>query len=114
MEWALTREENEVVNEKDEREGKPVARQLAPMIFTFIRAQWESEEMENVDEERRQLLEEAMELDHIWGVWEEEKEPIDAHRKWIRQRSQSGNDVRHHVEVHASHREQEWESHQHH
>jgi hypothetical protein len=50
MGWALTREENEVVNEKDEREGKPVARQLAPMISTFIRAQWESEEMENVDD----------------------------------------------------------------
>ena len=69
--WALTREENEVVNEKDERKGKPVARQLAPMISTFIRAQWESKEMENVDDERRQLLEEAMELDHIWSVWEE-------------------------------------------
>jgi hypothetical protein len=41
-----------------------------------------------------------MELDHIWGVWEEEKEPIDAHRKWIRQPSQSGNDMRHHLEVH--------------
>ena len=68
--WALTREENEVVNEKDERKGKPVARQLAPMISTFIRAQWESKEMENVDDERRQLLEEAMELDRIWGVWE--------------------------------------------
>ena len=67
MGWALTREENELVNEKDEREGKPVARQLAPMISKFIRAQWESKEMENVDDERRQLLEEAMELDHIWG-----------------------------------------------
>jgi len=67
MGWALIREENEVVNEKDEREGKPVARQLAPMISKFIRAQWESKEMENVDDERRQLLEEAMELDHIWG-----------------------------------------------
>jgi hypothetical protein len=70
MGWALTREENEVVNEKDERKGKPVARQLAPMISTFIRAQWESKEMENVDDERRQLLEEAVELDRIWGVWE--------------------------------------------
>ena len=35
--------ENELVNEKDEREGKPVARQLAPMISKFIRAQWESQ-----------------------------------------------------------------------
>jgi hypothetical protein len=110
MGWALTREENELVNEKDEREGKPVARQLAPMISKFIRAQWESKEMENVDDERRQLLEEAMELDHIWGVWEGEKEPTDVHQKWIRQPSQSGNDMRHHVRVHASHREQEWES----
>jgi hypothetical protein len=110
MGWALTREENEVVNEKDEREGKPVARQLAPMISTFIRGQWESEEMENVNDERRQILEEAMELDLTWGVWEEEKEPTNAHRKWIRQPSQSGNNMRHHVEVHASHREQGWES----
>ena len=53
MGWALTREENEVINEKDEREGKPVARQLAPMISTFIRAQWESGELEDVDDERR-------------------------------------------------------------
>ena len=78
------------------------------MISKFIRAQWESKEMENVVDERRQLLEEAMELDHIWVVWEEEKEPIDVHRKWIRQLSQSGNDMRHHVKVHVSHREQEW------
>jgi hypothetical protein len=73
MGWALTREENELVNKKDEREGKPVARQLASMISKFIRAQWESEGMENVDDERRQLLEEATELDHIWGVWEGKK-----------------------------------------
>jgi hypothetical protein len=101
---ALTREENELVNEKDEREGKPVARQLAPMISKFIRAQWESEGMENVDDERRQLLEEAMELDHIWGVWEGGKEQTDVHQKWIRQPSHSGNDMRHHVRVHASQR----------
>ena len=47
MGWALSREENEVINEKDEQEGKPVARQLAPMIPTFIRAQWESGELED-------------------------------------------------------------------
>jgi hypothetical protein len=98
MGWALTREENEVVNEKDEREGKPVARQPAPMISKFIRAQWESKEMENVDDERRQLLEEAMELDHISG---RRRESLDVHRKWIRQPSQSGNDMRHHVKVQA-------------
>ena len=110
MGWALTREENELVNAKDEREGKPVARQLAPMISKFVRAQWESEEMENADDERRQLLEEAMELDHIWGIWDGEEESTYEHHNWIRQPSQSGNDMRHHIEVHASHREQVWES----
>ena len=40
------------------------------MISTFFRAQWESGELEDVDDERRQILEEAAELDHIWGVWE--------------------------------------------
>jgi hypothetical protein len=61
-----------------------VARQLAPMISTFIRAQWESGELEDVDDERRQILEEAEELDHIWGVWEAEKELTNALRKWIK------------------------------
>ena len=65
MGWALTREEHEITNEKDEREGRLVARQLAPMISTFIRAQLESGELEDVDDERRQILEEAAVLDHI-------------------------------------------------
>ena len=65
MGWALTREENELTNEKDEREGKPVARQLAPMISKFIRGQRESGLLEGMDDERRQRFEEAEELDHI-------------------------------------------------
>jgi hypothetical protein len=55
MGLSLTREENEVINEKDEREGKPVARQRAPIIFKFIRKQWESEELKGMDDERRQI-----------------------------------------------------------
>ena len=87
-----------------------MARQLAPMISTFIRAQWESGELEDMEDEKRRILEEVMELDHIWGVWEKEKEQTNAPRKWVRQSSQSRNNMRHHVEVHASHREKEWES----
>ena len=59
MGWAPTRERNEITNEKGERDGKPVARQLAPMISQFIKAQWESPELECMDDERRQILEEA-------------------------------------------------------
>ena len=110
MGWALTREENEIINERDERKVRQVARRLAPMISAFIRAQVASGELEDVDDERRQILEEAVELDHIWGVWEGEEERTNVPRAWIRQPSHSGSDIRHHVEVHASHREREWES----
>jgi hypothetical protein len=60
------------------------------MISTFIRAQWESGELEDMEDEKRRILEEAMELGHIWGVWEEEKEQTNYPHKWIRQSSQSG------------------------
>ena len=59
------------------------------MISKFIRDQWESEGMETVNDERRQLLEEAVELDQIWGIWEGEEESTNEHHKWIRQPSQS-------------------------
>jgi hypothetical protein len=80
------------------------------MISKFMRAQWESEKLEVVDDERRQTLEEASEFDHIWGVWEVEEEPTNVPGRWIRQPPRSRYDMRHHVEVHASHREKEWES----
>jgi hypothetical protein len=85
MGWALTREENEVLNTKDERKRR-------------------------TDDERRQTLEEAAELDHIWGVWEAEEEPTNVPGRWNRQPSRNRDDRKLHVEVHASHREKEWES----
>jgi hypothetical protein len=48
-----------------------------------IEAQWESRELEDVDDERRQILEEAAELDHIWGVWEGEKELTNVPREGL-------------------------------
>jgi len=72
---------------------------LAPMISKLVIAQWESEEVEGVDDEWRQILEEAAELDHIWGVWEAKKEPTNVPGRWNMQPFQSGDDMRHHVEV---------------
>jgi hypothetical protein len=57
------------------------------MISKFIRAQLESEELEGVHDERLQILEEASELDHIWGVWEEEEEQTNIPSRWNRQPS---------------------------
>ena len=94
MGWVLTRERNEITNEKDERDGKPVARQLTPMISKFIKAKWESHELEGMDDERRQILEETAELDHIWGAWEAEAEPTNDPNEWLKQPSLSRGDVR--------------------
>ncbi len=63
-----------------------------------------------MDDERRRVLEETAELDHIWGAWEAEEGLANVSDRWIRQPSRSRVDVRHHIEVHASHWEKEWES----
>ena len=56
-----------------------------------------------MDDERRQILEEAVELDHIWGVWEAEAELTNESREWL-----GSDDLRYHVEV-QTHRKQRWE-----
>jgi hypothetical protein len=56
-------------------------------------------EVEGVDDEWRQILVEAAELDDIWGVWEAKKEPTNVPGRWNMQPFQSGDDMRHHVEV---------------
>ena len=104
MGGALTRERNELTNEQDERDGKPVARQLAPMICKFIREQCEMQDFENIETDRRQILEEAAELDHIWSVWEAESEPISNAAGWHQQATLSKGDLRHQVEARVSHR----------
>ena len=53
------------------------------MISKFIRAKWESHELEGMDDERRQILEEAAELDHIWGAWEAEAELTNDPKEWL-------------------------------
>jgi hypothetical protein len=47
-----------------------------------------------MDDEKRQILEEAAELDHIWGVWAEEAELIRDSRKWLKQPSLGRDDMR--------------------
>jgi len=63
-------------------------------------------------DERRQILEEAAERDHVWGVRAAEAEPTNDPKEWLnfKQPSLSRDEVRYHVEVHASHREQRWET----
>jgi hypothetical protein len=79
------------------------------MISKFIRTKRESPELECMDDEGRQIVEEAAELDHTWGAWEEEEEPTNDPNEWFKQLSLSRGDMRYHVKVHASHREQRWE-----
>ena len=62
-----------------------------------------------MDDERRQLLEEAAELDHIWGALEKGAELTNDPREWLKQPSLSRDGKRYHVVVHALHREQKCE-----
>jgi hypothetical protein len=62
-----------------------------------------------MDHERRQILEEASELDHIWGAWEAEAELTNDPTKWLKQPSLNRDDLKYHVDVHAPNREQRWE-----
>jgi hypothetical protein len=83
---------------------------LCEIIGDFERAsKRESSELECMDDERRQVLEEAAELDHIWGEWEAEAEPTNDPNERFKQPSLSRGDVRYHVEVYASHRGPRWE-----
>jgi hypothetical protein len=70
--------------------------------------------LEGVDHERRQTLEEAAELDHIWGVWEAEEEPTNVPGMWIRQPSRNRDDMRHNVEVQAHTEKKSGSQRQHH
>jgi hypothetical protein len=78
------------------------------MIFKFIKAKWESQELECMDDERKQIPEKEAELDHIWGAWESETEPTNDPNEWLKQPSLSRGDLRYHVKVLSSHREQRW------
>jgi hypothetical protein len=58
MGWALTRERNAITNEKDEGDGKPVARQLAPMISKFTRANgnaWTTKDNRSLKKQRSSI-----------------------------------------------------------
>jgi hypothetical protein len=49
-----------------------------------------------MDDERRQILEESAELDHIWGVWEAEAELTNDPRKWVKQPPLCRVDLKYH------------------
>ena len=52
-----------------------------------------------------------MELDHIWGAWETGAELANDQIEWLKQPALRRDNLRYHVTVHASHREQRWETH---
>jgi hypothetical protein len=69
------------------------------MISKCIRAQRESGALEGMDDERRQLLEEAKELDHIWGIWKTDEKPTTVPSTWLKQPSGNRDDIRRWAEI---------------
>ncbi len=62
------------------------------MISKYIRERCETQDLENMQDDRWKLLEEAAELDHIWGMWEEEAEHTSDTAGWLQQVSQHKGD----------------------
>ena len=72
------------------------------MISQFIREQLESHKLEYMADERRQILQEAAELDEIWGVWAAEAELTNEPRERLKHLSLSRDDMWYHVNVHIN------------
>jgi hypothetical protein len=68
MGWSLSSERNEIRNARDEMEGKPTARGLAPAISTYIR-EMNEEVVSLADQDKQEVIMEAQLLDQAWGMW---------------------------------------------
>jgi len=109
MGWALTRERNKITNERDDQDGKPAARQLAPMIFQHIREQWQLYELEYMAMKGDRLLKKPPSLITSGAYGRRVVELIKYPLEWLKQPSLGRDDRRYHVDVRVSHREQKWE-----
>ena len=71
--YSLEREETELVDERDDAEGKETARFLAPEISKFIRRQVRTGLKGcGTGMDKDEIFEAAWLMDQVWGVWEDD------------------------------------------
>jgi ribonuclease HI len=110
MGYSLEREETELVDERDDAEGKETARFLAPEISNFIRRQlWTELGGDGTEMDKNETLEAAWLLDQVWGRWEENTHD-GREGTGVQQECEDPSDIRYHGESTAWYKTQQWES----
>ena len=108
MGWSLSPEYSEIWNARDEMEGKPTARGLAPAISTYIRGLSE-EIISSADQDRQAIFMEARLLDQAWGIWDDEEAASEDRQMRMPEMPEGNDDIRHHVEAIITRHRREWE-----
>ena len=110
MGHSLEREETELVDEKDDLEGKETARFLAPEISKFIRRQVRTSLKgcgKGMDKD--EIFEAAWLMDQVWGVWEDDTQD-EGRGTGVQQECNDPSDIRYHGQSMAWHKTQQWEA----
>ena len=108
MGWSLSPDYSEIWNARDEMEGKPTARGLAPAISTYIRGLSE-EIISSADQDRQAIFMEARLLDQAWGIWDDEEAASEDRQMRMPEMPEGNDDIRHHVEAIIARHRREWE-----
>ena len=110
MGHSLEREETELVDEKDDLEGKETARFLAPEISKFIRRQVRTSLKGGGNGmDKDEIFEAAWLMDQVWGVWEDDTQD-EGRGTGVQQECNDPSDIRYHGKSTAWHKTQQWEA----
>ena len=108
MGWSLSSERNEIRNARDEMEGKPTARGLAPAISTYIR-EMNEEVVSLADQDKQEVVMEARLLDQAWGMWDSEEASGGEDQSQAPQMLEDHDDIRRQVKAAIDQHHREWE-----
>ncbi len=108
MGWSLSSERNEIRNARDEMEGKPTARGLAPAISTYIR-EMNEEVVSLADQDKQEVFMEARLLDQAWGMWDSEEASGGEDQSQAPQMLEDHDDIRRQVKAAIDQHHREWE-----
>ena len=108
MGWSLSSERNEIRNARDEMEGKPTARGLAPAISTYIR-EMNEEVVSLADQDKQEVIMEAQLLDQAWGMWDSEEASGGEDQSQAPQMLEDHDDIRSQVKAAIDQHHREWE-----
>ena len=114
MGYSLEREETELVDERNNAEGKETARFLEQETSKFIRRQVQTPGLKGcgTSMDKDEIFEAAWLMDQVWGAaWEDDTVIQDGGRETgVQQECNDPSDIRYHGESMAWYKAQQWEA----